>query len=521
MIGQIESLDDKGFAVDAQAFWEKIAFLNKEFRTTVEAKNGFFGETVRVKDNGVVEKVSKDIDGHYHKEYYDPQGNLFQIKESLGDHKVATIDVDAKGNEYSRVVRQSVDQKAKIVDYSLAPNTTIVKGNVVAITDSYGRPILNKVTDLQYNSATNPGGSKFRNASYLEGDHGGHLIPHQFGGSASPENIVAQNGRKVNQGQFAKVEHIVKDLKDQGHTVDYEVKSNYVGSNKRATSFEPKITVDGADYPLPKDLQKIYNDPEIIPMKKAITTIGEVGTAIGDVGKVANDVGIKSGLVAAGLTAAVSTADNLSAFLDGEITAEEMVVDIVKETAAAGASEYGGEFISTAVSKAMSQSSSQLIKRVAGAATPELVTFAVESYDSVAAYARGEIDGEELAYELGENAVTVEAAAVGGKAGAVLGMKIGGAIGTLVGPGGTAVGAAVGGVAGGIVGGVVGAAVASEAYATAMELGAEGAEFLAEKAEGLMEGTLELFEETIPEKWDEAKTAFCEFIDEFELPFSL
>ena len=33
----------------------------------------------------------------------------------------------------------------------------------------------------------------------------------------------------------------------------------------------------------------------------------------------------------------------------------------------------------------------------------------MESYDSVSAYVKGEIDGEELAYELGENAVTVEA----------------------------------------------------------------------------------------------------------------
>ena len=119
---------------------------------------------------------------------------------------------------------------------------------------------------------------------------------------------------------------------------------------------------------------------------------------------------IKSGLVAAGITFAVSTADNFSAFIDGEITADEMVVDIVKETAAAGAIEYGAEFISTAASQAMSKSSSQMIRRVAGSTLPvAVVSFAVESYDSVSAYVKGEIDGEELAYELGENAVTVEA----------------------------------------------------------------------------------------------------------------
>lgn len=514
MTARIESLDSKGVAFDPREYFEKAARMNKAFKTNVEAKDGFFGETIRVKDNGVVEKVSKNLEGHYHKEYYDSQGKLFQIKEHLGDHKVATIDVDAAGKEYSRIVRQSIENKAKIIDYSLAPNATIVKGNIITDTDSYGRPIANKVTDLQYNSATNPGGYKFRNPSYLDGDQGGHLIPHQFGGSASPENIVAQNGRSVNQGQFAKVEHIVKDLKDQGHTVDYEVKTNYVGSDKRPTSFEPKVTVDGVEHPLPKELQKIYNDPDITPRQKFKTTIGEIGTAVGDVGKVANDAGIKSGLVAAGITLAVSTADHVSAFLDGEITAEEMVVDIVTETTAAGAIEYGAEFISTAVSQTMARSSCQMIKQVAGSALPAaVISFAVESYDSVAAYARGEIDGEELAYELGENAVTVKAAM---ECGAV-GVKVGAAIGSLVGPGGTV----VGGFAGGIVGGVVGAAVASEVYATAVELGAEGAEFLAEKAESLMQGTLDLFQEQIPDKLEDAKAAFNDFIEEFDLPFHL
>lgn len=506
MTARIESLDSKGITFDLREFFEKAASMNREFKTSVEAKNGFFGETVRIKDNGVTEKVSKNAEGRYHKEYYDPDGKLFQIKETLGDHKVATIDVDANGIEYSKVVRQTVDNKAKIIDYSLAPNTSIKKGNVVTITDSYGHPIVNKVTDLQYNPATNPGGSKFRNTSYLEGDHGGHLIPHQFGGAASPENIVAQNGRGVNQGQFAKVEHIVKDLKNQGHTVDYEVKTNYVGTDKRPTSFEPKVTVDGVEHPLPKELQKIYNDPDITPQQKFKTTVGEIGTAAGDVGMVANDAGIKSGLVAAGITCAVSTADNLSAFLDGEITAEEMVVDIVKETGAAGALGYGEEFISTAVSQLMSKSSSQMIQRVGGSFMPAaVVSFAVESYDSVSAYAKGEIDGEELAYELGENAATV--------AGAMKGASIGAAIGSSLGPAGS--------VAGGVVGGIVGAAVASEAYATAVELGAEGVEFLAEQAENLMQGTVDLFTEHIPDKLGDAKDAFCDFIGEFDLPFSL
>jgi len=215
----------------------------------------------------------------------------------------------------------------------------------------------------------------------------------------------------------------------------------------------------------------------------------------------------KSGLVAAGITLAVSTVDNVSSFVDGEITAEEMVTDIVTETAAAGAIEYGSELISAGVSQAMSKSSSALVQKVAGTCAPAaVVSFAVESYDSVSAFAKGEIDGSELAYELGENAASVAGAIKGQAAGAAVGLAVGGPVGA---------------VAGGIVGGVVGAAVASEMYATAVEVAAEGIEQLAETAEGLMQDTVELFTEHIPEKLEEVKTAFTDFVTEFDLPFHI
>ena len=123
----------------------------------------------------------------------------------------------------------------------------------------------------------------------------------------------------------------------------------------------------------------------------------------------------------------------------------------------------------------------------------------------MSAYARGEIDGGELAYDLGENAASI--------AGAMKGASIGAAIGSAVGPVGT--------VAGGIVGGVVGAVLATEVYATAVELGMQGAEFIAVRAEGLMKDTVELFEEHVPEKLNEVKAAFNDFIEEFDLPFNL
>ena len=176
------------------------------------------------------------------------------------------------------------------------------------------------------------------------------------------------------------------------------------------------------------------------------------------------------------------------------------------ETAAAGVIEYGVEFVSTTAAQTMAKSSSALIQKVARSSAPAaVVSFAVESYDSVSAYAHGEIDVEELAYELGDNAASL--------AGAMKGAAVGASIGTVAGPAGS--------VVGGIVGGVVGAAVASELYATAVELGAESVDLLAEKAENLMQNTVELVEQNVPEKLNEVKAAFSEYIEKFDLPFNL
>lgn len=497
-MGYIEAIESRGFELDLNELREKTALLNKSFDSQIEPVNGIYGVTETIRDNGDIVRTGKNDLGHAYREYYH-DGKIYKRYDLLGDHKNLTTDYDDNGTAYSKIIRQTGDNRSRVIDSSLTPDTTIVKGNFTAVTDSFGRPISNKVTDLNLNPEKRVDVTKFRDSSYRANDQGGHLIAHQLGGTSGKENIVAQLD-EVNLSKMKRVENTVRSLKEQGHSVDYEVKTNYIGSDTRPSSFEPKITVDGVEYTdLPDDLKKIYNDADVTPIKKAAANIGEVyGTA--------HETGIKSGLVAAGITFAVSTVDNVSAYVDGEITAEEMVVDIVTETAAAGAIEYGSELISATVSHTMSKSSSALIQKVAGSSLPvAVVSFAVESYDSVSAYAKGEIDGGELAYELGENAASV--------AGAMKGATIGAAVGSVAGPVGT--------VAGGIVGGVVGAVVATEIYATAVELGAEGVEYLAEQAESLMQGTAELFEEHIPEQFEDVKSAFNDYIDEFKLPFKL
>ena len=64
-------------------------------------------------------------------------------------------------------------------------------------------------------------------------------MPDQFGGPASKENTFAQ-AMEVNRGTGSKVrqvENLAAQLKQEGHTVDYEMRANYSGTkNGRPTS---------------------------------------------------------------------------------------------------------------------------------------------------------------------------------------------------------------------------------------------------------------------------------------------
>lgn len=497
----LDMVEASAFKVEKLDMTEKLTGFHNSFATKLTPENGIYGITETIKDNGLVERLGTNEFGHRVKEYV-VDGQIIKRREVLGGGNVATTLFDDNGTAYLRKISKIDDNLVKTVDSKLMANTTIVKGNFSAMTDAYGRTILSKIEDVTLrpaNEARQSLNNIIKDASYKPGDHKGHLIADSLGGPASLENIVPQLS-SVNQGQFAQVENIVRDLKLQGKSVSYEVKANYIGSKSgRPSSFEPKIMVDGKEYALPDNLKKILNDGSESAIKKATTGIAEKYG-------IAHEMGVKSGLIAAGLTCAVSTVDNVSSFIDGDITAEEMVTDIVTETAEAGAIGYGTVFISTAVSQAMSQSSSALLQSVGGSCLPAAaVSFAVESYDSISEFAQGKIDGAELAFDLGDNAASI--------AGGIAGAKVGAAVGSVAGPAGT--------VAGTIVGGMVGCVVASEAYATAVEKGVEGAEILADKAEALAQNTIDTVKEAMPEKVDEVADAFNKFISDNKLPIKI
>lgn len=221
-----------------------------------------------------------------------------------------------------------------------------------------------------------------------------------------------------------------------------------------------------------------------------------------------HEAGMESAAITASITLAVSTVDNTVKVFDGEITPQEAFVDVAKDTGAAGGIAYGTAFVSTAVSQVMSESGHQLISSLGNAHVPAMViSFGVQSYDSITDYATGAIDAQQLAYDLGENAVQVG----GSVAGSAL---AGAAVGSIVPGAGTAVGFGAG-----LVGGMVGCAVASEAYKSAVEIGAENAGMLADKAQEMAGRTMEIATEFVPEKAGEIAASINDFASANDLPF--
>ncbi|MEY8334782.1 DNA/RNA non-specific endonuclease [Lachnospiraceae bacterium 47-T17] len=501
----MDVIEQKMFMPEGIDIREKLFNFRKNFTSAVSPENGSYGVKKIDKGNGSVALRGKTDTGHPFMEYYQ-DGKIIRRRESLGGHQVLTTKYDDVGNPYLKTFTGG-----KNTSYELAANANITKGNFNATTDAFGRVTSTKVTDIKLKEGGHRSVSKLRDSSYLDGDEVGHGVPDQFGGPASKENTYAQ-AMEVNRGTGSKVrqvENLAAQLKKEGHTVDYEMRANYSGTrNSRPTSFEPRITVDGEELELPENLKKIYNTSKETTVRKVVTNAKErFGTA--------NEVGLKSGVVAAGITCAMSSVDNISACVNGEISGEEAAIEIVKDTAVAGGAAYGTAFISTAVSESMKGSSKMLLQQVGKSCLPSAaVVFAVDSADSIIEFAKGEIDGGELSYELGDSAVSVGGGFAGGSAGA----KVGAAVGTAIAPG---VGTVAGTVVGGIVGGVVGTVVASEAYATAVEAGTEGAKFLADKAETLTKDTVELVKENMPEKLDEVKSAFNDFAKSCNLPFNI
>ena len=517
MMEKFEQLDKPRFEIEKIDRAERMNELNGQFKTSVSPEKGAYGIKEIDKGNGLIEKQYRNEMGFVGKNYYQ-DGILTKTREKIGDKTWRLTRYDDNGVAYVTETAKRSPSTNTIESRSidLKPNAEIKKGNFTAKTDALGRPVYNKIEDLQIKQGREPLSRKFKDISYKVGDQEGHLIADSVGGPASKENIVPQMS-EVNQSQFKKVENHIKSLKEAGYKVDYAVKTNYVGESRRPSSFEFEIAVNGKPYEMTgelKALKKIYNDNLDSKGKAAVAAKEKLSTARGTALS-ANKAGFEMGKSTAQLTFAVSTVDNMIQYMSGEISGEEMASNIAKDTGVAGLVGYGTGFVSEGVAAGMEKSAIRLIRSAGKAGAPAAtISFGVESYGSVMDYAQGKMDSAELAYELGDNAAGV----AGGFYGASVGAGYGAAIGSVIpGPG-----TAIGGFAGGLIGGIAGCAVASGVYKTVVEIGSEAVEEIeaaAETVDKVIGDTIDYAKEYIPEKIDEIQESIKEFTETNDIPF--
>ena len=472
---------------------EKLDSLNKSFKSSVTEVEGKFGKAEQSMGDAISKNIGFNEIGNAIKEY-DIDGKVVKTVEKISDGITKTTSYDDNGTPY---LTEVTDVAKNINETKLTPNTEIQKGNVTTQIDSLGRVASSKIENISVKEVGARDNSELNSlkVDYPEGYQKGHMIPDRFGGSGTYENITPERA-SVNQGPMKRTENFAAKAAKDNHNVTYEKTANHVGSNEIPSSYEVKITVDGMDakefieknpeYKEYADLpDKIYNDNdfskgEMSNFKKAATDLGEkVGMQ--------HEAGMESAKIAATVTCAISTVDNVTACLDGEITADQAAINIAKDTGTAAVAGYGAGFISSAVSSSMASSSNALISSLGNSCVPAAaVSFGISSYDTVVDYAQGEITTEEFAYDMGENAVGV-AGSIGGAA------LAGAAVGSVVPVAGTAVGAAVG-----VVGGMVGYAVATGAYETAIEVAGDAIEEhadeikqLGDKAQSVANDTIE------------------------------
>lgn len=506
---------------------EKYRAFNEGFKTALIPEDGCYGLKEIDKGNGLVVQHIRKPDGHILQDYIQ-DGVRTKTREKLDTNTWATTLFDDNGKAYmTKFSSRTETGRISVHHTELMPDMEIVKKNFTATTDSLGRPVLNKVEDLkicQGRESLNV----HKDTSYLKNDDRGHVVADIFGGPASNENIIPQLD-EINRSRMKKLENWVREQKEShpDSKVDYEMRVNYKDQGKRPSSFEPTVRIDGEIQIIPEEFRKIYNDEKILMHEKAADssgglkgvvhdTVASAEKAVTDVREHVSTVGRKvspfhragldEGMEAATITFAVSTVENVDLFMSGDISAEEMVINITKDTSIAGVAGYAEGFVTEAVATTMRGSASDMIRSLGNSGVPAaVISFGIESYDSVMAFAQGEIDGAELAYDLGGNASSV--------AGATYGATVGATVGSVV--------PVVGTTIGGVVGGMVGSAVATGAYETAVKAGMEGAEVLADKAKELAGQTVELAKEVMPDSVEDVKGAINTFLAENNMPFSI
>lgn len=439
-----DSIEKRGLELKSFELNTKLDSLNKGFESSVKPEGDVYydSNTVNLDDsiskNFMLDSVT--ITPEIRASALNAVKDMYHGKEVDGRNTLSLKEIHnwkVNSDYYDANIKQHAGYAAEVISTE--------KENVSFLAKQSGKKTY-RVDDMP-DSLRKQFGDRFaaKNDQYVDKiriDKNGNVetVQTKFVGKDGKECLSKLKSKKyekyLEDGKVDKIE-VPKDYYD-------DVKSNIANEQKSLKQQIERLTQDGKTEEVAKKQTKLDKLDKLDKMVESSNVTSKEAIFAVEHPKLyaaqqINNAGLKAGGQAAALTAAVSGVDNFQKYRSGELTGTEAIENTAKDTAIAGGVAYGTEIVT---------------QLAGGSSVPAaVITMGVESYGDVKDYAEGDIDGEELAYNLGENAARVVGGAVGSAMGA--------AAGTVLGP--------VGNVAGGLAGGAAGSAIAAKAYEDTVE----------------------------------------------------
>ena len=205
--------------IDVNTINEKIKEPIISEQNDADSKNeNKMDAKVNLKDVDIESRVLKDengkaiLDENGNKQYVDDNGKIFRKGNKLEKNCVYEV------NGYT----YHTDEKGRIISAS---------GNV---------KIKNHVVERDRKNTI----SEIGKGSEKKGDHRGHIIGDQLGGSNGLENLVPQSD-KLNQGDYKKLENQLKKEVENGNKVDMKVELKYDKNSNRPDKYIVTYHING------------------------------------------------------------------------------------------------------------------------------------------------------------------------------------------------------------------------------------------------------------------------------------
>lgn len=172
---------------------------------------------------------------------YVKSGHFYETNETGIINKVDGIEKNETGE---RIYRDDNGNVYRVGD-NLEPNKSYEVNGYKYQTDDLGRTISaeGKLRLVPKHERRMDDMDAIGKGHQLEGDHRGHTIAHQFGGSGGIENVTPMNG-ELNTGAYKAMENRLADAVKDGADVKLKVEPKYEGDIFRPTEYKATYTID-------------------------------------------------------------------------------------------------------------------------------------------------------------------------------------------------------------------------------------------------------------------------------------